>query len=172
MRPLLLALLLLAAQARAATLIHMTLEEMAERSSAILRGRCVRVYSQWNPQHTDIYTHSVFRVERYYRGLLGMELEIVEPGGAVDGWESVYPGIPRFAVGEEAVLFLWTGRSGRHQVIGYGQGVFRLTTDGKTVQSLGDEPVIEPDSHAGHEVRRLEFKLSEMEALLVRRNKQ
>ncbi len=149
----------------------MMLDEMAARSSAVFRGRCVRVYSEWNTEHTDIYTHSVFRVERYYRGFLGTEVEIVEPGGAVDGWQSVYPGIPRFRPGEEVILLVWTGPSGRHQAIGYGQGVFRLRKDGTVAQSVGDEPVVEPAHHEEHQARPLQFKLADLEVLLLRREK-
>jgi homogentisate 1,2-dioxygenase len=77
-----------------------------------------------------------------------------------------YSGVPQFTVGEEAVLFVWTSRSGRHQVIGYTQGRFRVRRDAQTGavtlrQSALDEPMLEPPAHAHDgEVSPLVFSLT------------
>lgn len=149
-----LALIILFAPAKgsAAFLIHLTLEEMTAQSQAILLGRCVEVSSAWNATHSDIVTNSVFEVSQYYKGSLGKRVTITELGGQVGGWNSEYSGFPRFQVGEEAVLFVWTGPDGAHQVIGLTQGKFRVQRSGGTggVQLSQTPPVhppLEPPQH-------------------------
>ena len=137
----------------AAVLIHLTFEEMTEQSSAIVLGRCVAVRSEWNADHSDIVTHNVFEVLARYKGNLGPRVTITELGGRVGEWVALYSGVPRFRVGEEAVLFVWTDPQGQHQVIGLTQGKFRVGRDsatGETVlqQTLSAEPMQEPKSHS------------------------
>ena len=138
---------------RAAVLIHLTFKEMAEQSSAIVLGRCVAVRSEWNADHSNIVTHNVFEVSQYYKGNLGQRITITELGGQVGEWVALYSGIPHFRVGEEAVLFVWTGPQGQHQVIGLTQGKFRVGRDGATgeavlQQTLSAEPMLEPERHS------------------------
>ena len=149
-----LALIVLFAPAKgsAAYLIHLTLEEMTAQSQAVLLGRCVAVSSAWNADHSDIVTNSVFEVSQYYKGGLGKRVTITELGGEVDGWNSRYTGIPRFQVGEESVLFVWTGPDGAHQVIGLTQGKFRVQRSGgggavQLSQTASAHPPLEPPSH-------------------------
>lgn len=137
----------------AATLIHLTLDEMTAQSQAILLGRCVEVSSAWNATHTDIVTSSVFEVAQYYKGSLGKRVTITELGGQVGGWVSEYPGIPRFRVGEESLLFVWTGPDGAHQVIGLTQGKFRVQRsagggDVQLNQTPPSEAMLEPPGHS------------------------
>src|SRR5450759_5881286 len=149
-----LALIILFAPAKgsAAYLIHLTLEEMTAQSQAILLGRCVEVSSAWNATHSDIVTNSVFEVSQYYKGGMGKRVTITELGGQVGGWVSEYTGIPRFQVGEEAVLFVWTGPAGAHQVIGLTQGKFRVQRSGgagavQLSQTPSVHPPLEPPQH-------------------------
>jgi len=136
----------------AAYLIHLTLEEMTAQSQTILMGRCVQVSSAWNADHSDIVTNSVFEVSQYYKGGLGKRVTITELGGQVGGWNSEYTGFPRFQVGEEALLFVWTGPDGAHQVIGLTQGKFRVQRSGagggvQLSQTPSVHPPLEPPLH-------------------------
>jgi len=137
----------------AAVLIHLTFEEMTEQSSAVVLGRCVEVRSEWTADRSDIVTHYVFEVRQYYKGNLGQRITITGLGGQVGEWVALYSGVPGFRVGEEAVLFVWTGPQGRHQVIGLTQGKFRVGRDGATgeavlQQTLSAEPMLEPRNHS------------------------
>jgi len=137
----------------AAVLIHLTFEEMTEQSSAIVLGRCVAVRSEWNADHTKIVTHNVFEVRQYYKGALGARITITELGGQVGDLVAEYSGIPHFAVGEEAILFVWTDPRGQHQVIGLTQGKFRVGRDANTgtavlQQAFSGEPMLEPAAHS------------------------
>lgn len=152
--------------AGAAVLIHLTFEEMTEQSSAILLGRCVEVRSAWSADHAEIVTHNVFEVREYYKGNLGSRVTITELGGQVGNLVAEYSGIPRFRVGEEAVLFVWTDPLGVHQVIGLTQGAFRVRRDAKTGeillrQAYSDEPMLEPAAHDHRgSVEQLSFPLT------------
>lgn len=137
---------------RGAVLIHLTFDEMTEQSSAIVLGRCIAVQSAWNAGHSDIVTHNVFEARQYYKGNLGPRVTLTELGGKVGEWVAEYSGIPRFQVGEEAVLFVWTDPQGQHQVIGLTQGKFRVGRDGRTggvvlQQAFSGEPMLEPATH-------------------------
>jgi hypothetical protein len=166
----LLLLLLLAAgaaspPASASVLIHLTFAEMTEQSSAILLGRCMEVKSVRTAEG-EIVTQNVFDAQEYYKGNLGLRVTITEPGGRVGNFITESSGVPQFTVGEQAVLFVWTSRSGRHQVIGYTQGRFRVRRDAQTGaaslrQSASDEPMLEPPTHThGGEVSPLVFSLT------------
>ena len=152
--------------AHAAVLSHLSFEEMAELSSAVLMGRCVEVRSAWSAEAADIVTHNVFEVREYYKGNLGSRVVLTELGGQVGNLVAEYSGVPRFAVGEEAVLFVWTNPHGTHQVIGLTQGKFHVRRDSKTGrvelrQASSNEPMLEPAMHThGRSVEELAFTIS------------
>lgn len=152
--------------ANAAVMIHLTFEEMTSKSSAILMGRCVDVRSEWNAEHTAIVTHNVFEVREYYKGNLGSRVTITELGGQVGTWVADFTGMPRFQVGEESLLFVWTGPDGQHQVIGFTQGKFRMERNSQTGdvllrQTFSSEPMLEPPTHShSRPTRQLEMPLA------------
>ena len=117
-----LTLCLIGLGASAATLEHLSLDEMAQRSTAIVRARAIS--SSTSLIGSTIYTHTRFQVLERWKGLEGAQVEVVEPGGTVGQLTQTYSGVPRFTPGQELVMFLWTGPSGRTQVIGLSQGVF------------------------------------------------
>lgn len=117
----------------AATLERLSLEEMTARSTAIVRGRAISSSAVF--VGSTIYTRTRFQVLERWKGPEGEFVDVMEPGGAVGPMTQTYSGVPRFYPGQEMVLFLWTGRSGRTQVIGLSQGVFevaRSSSSGET----------------------------------------
>ena len=71
-------------------------------------------------------------------------------GGTAGRFRQSVPGVPQLVTGKEYLLFLWTGPSGRTQVIGFTQGVFSLpqAEDGsrKAVRELTSETILEPET--------------------------
>jgi len=65
------------------------------------------------------------------RGVLG--LDVILPGGVMDGRSVRVPGAPTFAAGERVVLFLRDGADGAHYLAGHGLGVLRRSADGLKV---------------------------------------
>jgi hypothetical protein len=113
----------------AATLEHLSLDDMANRSTAIVRGRIQSCAGQF--RGSVIYTHCSVAVTEQWKGTSGTVVDVAVPGGSTQGMVQNFPGSPTLATGQEYVLFLWTGKSGMTQLIGLSQGVFDLKADAK-----------------------------------------
>lgn len=111
-----------------ATLERLTLDEMIAKSTAIVRGK---VTASW-PAFSGpvIYTHYTIQVSEQYKGSAENSVEVVIPGGAVNGLRQSFSGAPVLDRGDEYVMMLWTGKSGLTQVIGLTQGLFTLPATG------------------------------------------
>lgn len=109
----------------AATLERLSLDDMIEQATSIVRGR---IAGSWTaPAGNVIYTHYRMQVAERWKGPQRTEVEFVVPGGAYNGVRQVCSGAPQLIEGQEYVLFLWTSRStGRTQIIGFTQGVFTV----------------------------------------------
>lgn len=113
----------------AATLERLSLDEMIEKSTAIVRGKIVSSRAAFHGP--VIYTHFSVQVVERWKGAETAQVDIVVPGGTAKGLHQTFAGTPRLLPGSEYVLFLWTGKSGLTHVIGLSQGVFSLNSDGK-----------------------------------------
>jgi hypothetical protein len=123
------ALLLTAIPLWAATLERLSLDEMIQQSTQIVRGRVLG--SRTSLRGPVIYTYSTIQVLERWKGPSSSTVEFAVPGGTLGGARQTFSGAPEFKIGAEYVFFLWTGRSGLTQVIGLSQGVFDLTHDSK-----------------------------------------
>jgi hypothetical protein len=112
---------------QAATLERLTLNDMIEKSTAIVRARVIGSHSSF--RGLVIYTHFTLQVLERWKGEDSSQVEIVVPGGTARGLHQSFSGTPRLVPGNEYVFFLWAGRSGLTHVIGLSQGVFGLTSD-------------------------------------------
>jgi len=111
----------------ATTLERLSLEEMAAKSTAIVRGR---VASCWAAARGPlIYTHYAIQVSERWKGPQAGQLVVVVPGGTVGGLRQSFSGTPKLEEGGEYVLFLWTGSNGLTHILGFTQGVFDLKRD-------------------------------------------
>jgi hypothetical protein len=119
----------LAGVGRSATLEKLSLEEMSQKSTLIVRGRVTGCAGEM--QGSVIYTACRVAVSERWKGNAGSEVRFVIPGGRAHGLVQTFTGTPKMSSGSEYVLFLWAGRSGINQVIGMSQGVFSLQNGGK-----------------------------------------
>jgi hypothetical protein len=111
----------------AATLQKLSVAEMAQKSTAIVRARVLDSYAA---QHGSIiYTHYRLQVSEWWKGSGGEALEVVTPGGAVGASRQVFSGSPQLVMGGEHVLFLWKGPSGLTHIVGLSQGLFKVSRD-------------------------------------------
>lgn len=113
----------------AATLEYLSLDDMAKKSTAIVRGRVQSCAGQF--RGSVIFTHCTVSVTEQWKGTSGPVVDVATPGGSARGMAQNFSGSPKLLPGEEYVLFLWTGKSGMTQVIGLSQGVFDLKPDAK-----------------------------------------
>ncbi len=129
-----------------ATLERLTLDDMIAKSTAIVHGRIAGSYAAY--QGTVIYTHFSVNVLERWKGASQSTVDVLVPGGVVNGMRQTYPGAPQLTVGQEYVLFLWTSSTGATYTLGFTQGVFTLPKDasGQTmaVRAPTTETMLEP----------------------------
>ena len=136
-----LALFATAQVAQATTLLRMDLDDLTAESHAIVYGKIVASRAEWNNNHSMINTYYTVEATQYLKGNLGASFELQEPGGERDGLMVRVPSVPVFAVGEEAVLFVWTDPKGRHQVIGFEQGALKVRANSETGEKTVDRAI-------------------------------
>ena len=120
--------LAVAASLRATTLEQLTLDDMIQKSTAIVRARVLG--SRSGSHGTNIYTYVQLQTLETWKGSSSTTTEVAIPGGVVNGIRQSVAGAPELKPGSEYVLFLWTSRSGLTQVIGLSQGLFKVSEEG------------------------------------------
>ncbi len=110
----------------AATLERLSLEEMIQKSTQIVRGRMVS--SRTALRGPVVYTFVQVQVVDRWKGPAADRVEVAIPGGAYGRLQQSFSGAPALEPGLDYLLFLWTGRNGITQVIGLSQGVFQVRT--------------------------------------------
>ena len=113
----------------ATTLEKLSVEDMSQKSTLIVRGRIGGCAGE--QRGSMIYTRCRINVSERWKGAAGNQVEFLIPGGAARGLVQTFIGTPKFNAGAEYVLFLWSGRSGNLQVIGLSQGAFDVKVNGK-----------------------------------------
>jgi hypothetical protein len=113
----------------AATLEQLSLEEMVLQSSAIVRARAVGSHSIRDG--SLIYTIVELEVLDQWKGERVARREVALPGGQVGAFNQHFGGVPVLAPDQEFVAFLWTGPSGRTQLLGLSQGFFEVARDAR-----------------------------------------
>jgi hypothetical protein len=122
---------------QATTLQKLTVDEMIQKSTAIVRAKVVSSYGAFRGQ--EIYTHYQLEVEESWKSAGPQQIEVAIPGGVSRGLRQTVAGAPSLNVGSDYVIFLWTSRSGLTQVIGLSQGLFNVNTN-----AAGDLVLIRP----------------------------
>lgn len=110
--------------APASTLRQLTLDDMIRQSTVIVRGRALPTTAALHG--SMIFTHYTVQVTEVLKGSAGPQIDIVVPGGNVNGAEQRFAGSPALSNSQDYVMFLWTSKSGLTQVIGLSQGLFSL----------------------------------------------
>ncbi len=113
-----------------ATLERLSLDDMIAQSTAVVRGKVTNSYSAFTGR--IIYTHYSVQVSEQLKGSARNTIDVAVPGGAANNVRQSFSGAPELQIGQEYVLFLWTGRSGMTQVIGLTQGLFSVAPDSTT----------------------------------------
>jgi hypothetical protein len=145
MRPWMSLLLCLAAQA--AIVPSLSVEELVDRSEIIVHGRVTRSWPAWDGAHKYIWTHHEVEIIDPIRGAGFAPVVVSEPGGALDGVEMRFSGALPYALGEEAVVFLYRTPVGYWRT----QGKYTVTSGtrvranlrGASLSKLDDLPLVE-----------------------------
>ena len=164
-----LTLIACAVSAWPATLERLTLEDMAVKSTAIVRGT---VGDSWVAA-TDgvIYTHYKIQVSETLKGAAASSVEVMVPGGALNGLRYNVAGAPTLNKGAEFVFFLWTSKSGITWITGLTQGLFALPGDGSSdptaSRAASSELVLDPKT--AHQLKDVgvSMRLSELRSRIA-----
>jgi hypothetical protein len=122
------ALVLLAGVAMATTVIPMSVDELTRAASHIVEARALSARSEWNPEHSLIYTYTTFQVTRGLKGAAAQTITVKQLGGSAGGYTQKVSGVHHAQPGEEALLFLRKSEAGdgTYVVVGLVQGNFRV----------------------------------------------
>ena len=156
MRKVLIAALFFSGYCAAATLQQLSIDEMAQQSTAIVRVHVRSSAASFTGP--TIYTHYKLQIDETLKGF--PTAEVMVPGGVSGPYRQTFPGIPQLEVGREYLLFLWTSSTGITHLMGLSQGVFDLATasDGTLVASRGSIGELMLDK-SGRPVRDLGLSL-------------
>jgi hypothetical protein len=123
----------------ATTIIPVSVERLTSESSHVVEAKAVSSWSQWNPQHSVIFTFTKFQVSRTLKGQAPATIVVKQIGGSAEGYTQKVAGVRHWRDCEEAVLFLHPSPSGDGtlEVTGLMQGNFRIraTSSGTTVSN-------------------------------------
>ena len=134
MRALVCLLLVLGAQA---TMVpSLSVEELVDQSEVIVHGRVARSWTAWDGARKYIWTHHEIDIIDPIRGAGFAPVVVSEPGGALDGVEMRFSGVLPYALGEEAVVFLYRTPVGYLRTQGHGQGKYTITSDARVRSNL------------------------------------
>ncbi len=134
----------MARPARATTLVRMSLEQLSQASTAILRGHVLSQESRWNDRHTQIVTLTMVAVDQAVKGHPPSTVVIEQLGGTVGNIRSRVAGTVHFYPQADYLLFLEPAGTdiSKFLVVGMRQGAFRIYRDATTQE----ERVIRPFS--------------------------
>jgi len=115
-------------EAASAAMVPLTVKQLADKSDHIVRGEVTAIHSWWDSAHDYIFTTATIRVTEAYKGTLTTQSEasIVVPGGVVGGTGFGVEHAPRFASGEEVIVFLTPIEDGQFRVTGWEQGKYSI----------------------------------------------
>jgi hypothetical protein len=144
-------LALTAMAARSTTLVTMPLDELARRSTAVARLRCLGSRSLW--ERGELWTETRFEVLEQTKGSLPEFVTVHTLGGRDGRLHSRVEGVPIFHSGEQTYLFLWAHKGEPYRVLGWSQGTFRIKRDARTgvetvTQDSAAMPVFETSSRS------------------------
>jgi len=112
----------------ATTLLQLSLDEMAQKSTGVVVGKITATHTA--ARGTSVYTFYTVQVIEQWKGVAVAQFDLAVAGGSVGARRQVVLGAPSLAVGGEYVIYYWTGPSGLTQLLGLSQGLFSILVDG------------------------------------------
>ena len=112
---------------RATTLARLSLDQLAMNADGVARLLCTGVESR--RENGAIWTITTFAVIENLKGNLPAQVLVRMPGGKAGHMTETVDGTPKFAPGEQAVVFLERARDGSFSVAGWVEGTFRIAQD-------------------------------------------
>ncbi len=129
-------LILFGTFAEATVVIPADLKKLTLDAEAIVYGRVVALQYQWASDRRGVDTIVSLQATSYLKGNFGAVAVFRVPGGRMGTLRSVTVGAPVFHVGDEVIVFLGTYGPTFPHIVGFNQGVFRVTGEQATGRQL------------------------------------
>jgi hypothetical protein len=135
--------------ALATTLKRMSVTDLSRAAHTVVRARCVTNSTRWDAG--EIWTFTTLDVEDTWKRSAPAQITLRLLGGSVGNFTSTVSGVPRFAPGEELILFLERTPAQDFSIVSWMQGTFRIGLNGTTgeetvTQDTAAFPVFDPSS--------------------------
>jgi hypothetical protein len=118
-----------------------------------------------------IFTHYRVQVSETFKGTVGSSVEVMVPGGELNGLHQTISGSPVLNKGGEFVLFLWTSKAGITWITGLTQGLFSLAADGTSdptaKRPASPELMLDPNTARPVKDVALSMRLSDLRAQIA-----
>jgi len=136
--------------ALATALKRISVADLSRAAHTVVRARCVTSSTRWDGG--EIWTFTTFDVEETWKGSAPAQITVRLLGGQAGNFTSTVSGVPRFAPGEELILFLERTSTQDFSIVSWMQGTFRIgrsRTTGEEIvtQDTAAFPVFDPLSH-------------------------
>jgi hypothetical protein len=116
-----------AATLGATSLLPADTGELSREARAIVVGRVADVSARWAEGRRGIETLVTLEAQTYLKGTLGSTVQFLVPGGELGRFRNIVVGAPQFVAGERVIVFLGARGPGIPYILGFSQGVFRVT---------------------------------------------
>ncbi len=126
------AALVLARPASATVLVAADLGELVNDAQSIVHGRVVDTMSQWLDGRRGIETIVTLEMENALKGSAVRWMTFRVPGGQMGPYRSFMPGTPTFSEGDEVIVFLAGEGPAIPHIVGFSQGLYRVSVTGGT----------------------------------------
>jgi hypothetical protein len=128
------AAILVTASASATTLVRLSLDQLTQASTEIVRGHVASQETLWNAAHKRIYTYTTVAVDQTYKGNPASTLIVQQPGGTVGKVHVFVAGTILFHSQADYVLFLERSATdpSKFLPVGMMQGAYRIYRDATT----------------------------------------
>lgn len=148
---------LICTSATAATFVVPTDRDMVRRAQGVVVATALPSYSQMSPEG-GIETVTPVAVDEWIKGRGASRIDVVEPGGSLDGVTTAIPGAPRFNAGDRLLLLIVSIGDDRWAVaeLVLGKFTFANDTEGAAVLVRDEDEIVgwDPDLKMHVERRR------------------
>lgn len=141
-----LAAVTLAGPAGSTTLLKLSVDRMSAEAHMIVRGHVAWDYSTRQGSFTPVYTFTGIEITQCVAGECPETITLKHRGGTVGDFTQIIPGMPRFAPGQEVLLFLRADPEGEpdmYAVFGMVQGFFLLLQDPETNETVAVQQLVD-----------------------------
>ncbi|MSO19946.1 MAG: hypothetical protein EXQ56_05685 [Acidobacteria bacterium] len=156
----------------ATVMAPMYMDDLTGASQTVVYGAVIAKRVEWDSAHRMIYTIYSVQPLRYLKGGLGGSFELREPGGEIGDEGMSIASVPKFQVGQEAILFVWTDPAGQHQVTAFEQGTVAVAADPASGAKVAARSIPLGTAAAGQTAHTLVDSVGSVEASALRQNSQ